>query len=345
LPMSRGALPAPWERTLAAFQLDGAKSSCAPRLANGRTEMQSRGDLYFSESTIRRSMRVMPLCLFITLILTVVCPPVNGAAIPSGYDFFLTSTTTIPPTNVDLTGFGGLGLGLIPLKGLPATQANPNPNPFFPLVPPPFQDVIRIDWVDQHGNQVGPHDVHAVSTRVTVVMPFDVVVQRMTSASITGAGATADVSIQMYWLSLMSISPVTTAAIPGCAVAPGCDIYVGVDSAPQTPGTMRLTSQTADGSFGTASIGRLGVTSDDPAAPGFLGLPLLYDVVFAPAGTTVQAARQNGLTSIFHGLNSDPSGTYGVVPEPSSLWLILIGSLVFLGFYIKRRPAKSSNSI
>jgi hypothetical protein len=96
---------------------------------------------------------------------------------------------------------------------------------------------------------------------------------------------------------------------------------------------MRLTSIPSGGYLGLVDIGTVGITPDDPLAPGFLGLPLTCDAVYLRAGAPVDPAfeilRQDGWQSVFHtspGL--DDSGTYDVMPEPAELLLVGGGLIV-----------------
>jgi hypothetical protein len=241
--------------------------------------------------------------------------------IPAGYDFFSTDEA-----NVDLTGLVP-GVGIVPMTGFPWPTNDP---PFFAL--PPDQSItdalFRITWINQHGNVTSPHSEHAVTQIRTVIWgetPFDTIVRRNADVDISGLGAQVDVPIEMVWLSLRSINPVSIF---------GFDFFVHVGlsaTQPQTVGRMRLTSEKPSGSRGTADIGRVGDT-DDTSDSAFLGLPVTFQAIFVPVGGGPVVQGPEGMI-VLHGacpagqnqcLELGPSGVYSV-PEPGAILLFTFG--------------------
>lgn len=238
-----------------------------------------------------------------------------------------------PTANVTLPG-----IGTITLMGFPL----PGSQDLFPFLPPPDLRhlVVTTSW-DQHGNVVSPPSRHSVNT-ITIIdddlTGIDTIVHRTGGATLTGIGSSAMVPIEIVYLSLKSVAPLTVPGIPFPV-----DAYVGLNAGGQIAGRMNLVSTVADGSRGTADIGLAGATTDNPADPAFLGLPVFYDVLFIPAGALAipanVVARQDRLLSVFHGADTSPSGAFAVVvPEPSTLILAGLGAMILAG----RRGRRSS---
>jgi hypothetical protein len=167
-------------------------------------------------------------------------------------------------------------------------------------------------------------------TQVTNIIwgdtPFDTIVKRNDDVSISGLGAQEDVPIEMLWLSLVSVDPVSIG---------GFDFFVHVglsETTAQTAGRMRLTSESADGREGTTDIGRVG-DSDDPSDPDFLGLPVNFQIKLVPVLGGPIVPGGEGMI-VLHGAcpvgmdecpDLGPSGVYSAVPEPVGLLLLGVG--------------------
>ncbi|MBL8473250.1 MAG: hypothetical protein KF778_14420 [Rhodocyclaceae bacterium] len=176
------------------------------------------------------------------------------------------------------------------------------------------------------------HKVSNVQVPDPILINFDTVVRRPNDADLTGGGITP-VEIEIVWLSLKSVAPID---IGGTLF----DVYAGLaDGVDQTAGRMNLLNA-AGATSGQMDIGRVGVTTDDPSAPDFLGLPVNVDILFIPAGTpgpTRADAAQTvqNVPQVFHGCaqgspdctGNGPSGAFSIA-EPSVLVLLAAFGLV-----------------
>jgi hypothetical protein len=279
-----------------------------------------------------RSPLVLALIVAVVLLVPV---PVHAVTIPSGFDWFITQNA-----RVSLDGIDGHpatpALDPVLLKKFDAPNALFDPG----AIPGPTFD---IQWVDRHGNSVGPDSVHKVGTILTPGPPpppgtYDTIVHRLTDVTPTVAGAALPIGI--VFLSLMSTEPVSIVGVPGLF-----DLYVGLDPSHgpvQQNGRMVLRCFDPRCEKGTADIGLLGEASDNPADPDFLGLPVRYDVFVFPTGTPPNRLGGPALTddSVFHTESfSDPAiraGGRWSIPEPSSLVLLAVGSMAVLGLCRKR---------
>ncbi len=270
----------------------------------------------------------------VILITVILLLPLAASAvyISPGYDLFFTDYTSssvlIPQ------------IGLVPLEGF-AVPGPPDPTQLFPLPPgltPPTGIVgFRVTWLDPHGTVVGPDSKHKVTQLVEPILgvwPFDTVIERKSAADIAGVGDETTIPIEIVWLSLKSVQPVDL----GDPAHTQVDVYAGLHPGSQIEGKTKLTSTTLAGEAGTIDLGLKGTTSDDPASPDFLGLPVIYDVLFIPHGMDPIPAnviyRQDGVVAMFHGNTMSPSGTYVIVPEPNSLAVV---GLAAVGLLIQRR--------
>jgi len=259
---------------------------------------------------------------------------VQAAYIPAGYDYFSTDHGTVVMP----------GIGTIQLQGF-AWHGPFDPTQLFPLPAgalPPVRRWVEVQWLDQHGTAVGPDSRHKVSQVVLEheepVPYFDTIVSRNASVDISGIGAEATIPIEIQWLSLRSLDPVDI-GLPFL-----CDVYAGLHPGDQIVGRTKLVSAVECGNSGTMDIGLKGVTTDNPADPDFLGLPVMYDVAFIPNGMDPIPHNvvywQEGLQAIFHGDTMARSGQYTVlVPEPSALMTLAFGAscLVFRRRLFRRR--------
>lgn len=292
----------------------------------------------------------------IALLVSLQAVPEAGAAIiSSGYDWFLSENASFAKAGIDghpatpgddpvrlksfLPSFGAVA-GPSPANSLfPSPDPSPvcAPGPCLVLQPP----TLDITWRDQHGNVVNETSAHKVQ-RVVTLGPFpnrnqfDTIVHRLLDVSPPDT-----VPIEIVYLSLMSVEPVTVTGVPGLF-----DVYVGLARDPTTglyvdqiDGRMALTCDNPTNCLkGPASIGRVDETTDNPSDPDFLGLPVTYDVLFIPAdqdpvlGNVV--ARQTS-TSIFHGDRRGPGDPFASgrwdVPGPPALLLLGLGSAILLG--------------
>jgi hypothetical protein len=245
---------------------------------------------------------------------------VHAVTIVEGFDFWNTTEAEVEI----------LGVGMVPLKGLPF----PPDNPFFPLPPIPIIGGALFLNLDRHGNEVGPDSRHKVSQILRPdVTPFDTIVRRKAGVDISGVGSEADVPIEIVWLSLMSVNPIDI----GFGLV---DVYVGLTPGSQITGRMRLKSDVAEGTAGTVNLGAIGDPIDTPPHDfsldlNALGLPVTYDVIFTHHSTLNIAHRENGLQSVFH-----TQGTYAI-PEPSSLLLLAAGLVGIIVFGRKRLSKKA----
>ena len=191
-------------------------------------------------------------------------------------------------------------------------------------------------WVDQHGNVVGPdsqHKVHQVVIEYPPYpLPFDTVIHR--GDVIIGASDTQKTaSLQFDWLSLRTNPEgVTIAGQSGLF-----DIYVGLNShVTQSIGKMNLIFDTpGDTHSGRLDLGTLTNVDDqdrlkitDPDSQNY-GLIVDYEYrVFRhlddPLTATALAVGTD--VSIFH----NQTGTFSVVPEPSSMVLLSLGTVAAL---------------
>lgn len=258
-----------------------------------------------------------------------VCPPAaHAVTISEGWDYILT-----PPSAETRVAWG---TETVFLESLP--YRNPLSRTLWgePAAPIPTFVSFRTEWLDPHGTVVGPdshHKVKQVIVREEIVLgDFDTVVRRPAPAVTGATGTTADVPIEIEWLSLKSVAPVPVPALPFCATA-GCDLYVGFERGLiQDIGMMRLTSGNADGSQGTINLGLTGDAADD----GALGLPLNWQAKLLPHGMDPFAALRDGYVFTMLGTPlrfQQPTAfsTYTVaVPEPET-WALFLGGLAVLG--------------
>lgn len=250
-----------------------------------------------------------------------------------------------------------------PLTSYPFIDQFGFPSPF-----PPDQVNFEMEFVDPHGNVVGPDSMHAVGINVenpdsAVPFNFDTVVRRVGEATFTDPLDTQDIPIQITWLSLTSVAPITVTY--DTEPDKTFDVYVGLsDRAPeQTTGRIRLTANnvtsggggnTADGD---ADLGETGDQVDQEinnasltdeflaysefqqafdSNPNALGLPVLFQLRFVnilDSGDIVTFDDPTGVdtgipglrtTSVFH----NTTGTFqvtNVIPEPGSGLLLVLG--------------------
>ena len=175
-----------------------------------------------------------------------------AVTIPGTFDFFKTDPgdTSIdigtepagdnPPLPAGFFGTIGsdpsdpFSMAGIPLEGNPPVDE-------FQRFPPP----TRLEWVDPHGNPVGPNSIHAVGQEmVTVnVRNYDTVVERINDAEFSGLGDTPQVNIEIVALSLMGVEPIVVTY--GTSGVKLWDVFVTLDdTAVQPVGSMDLTSDT-----------------------------------------------------------------------------------------------------
>ena len=275
-----------------------------------------------------------PILIALALAAALLMPQAAQAAyIPAGYDYFCTDNGSVVMP----------GIGTVQLQGFAWPGAS-DPTLLFPLpaLPPVGEVLFQVTWLDQHGNVVGPDSVHKVTQVITPnpsAGPFDTIVRRKVDASITGVGGETTIPIEIVWLSLKSSAPIDI-GLPFLV-----DAYVGLHPGGQIEGKAKLVSGLDCGNAGTVDLGLKGVSTDNPADPSFLGLPVTYDVKFIPHDMDPIASnvvyRQDGVQAIFHGDSQSPSGQYTVnkpVPEPSALVLALSGyGLVFRRRLFRRR--------
>lgn len=272
--------------------------------------------------------RAAPLIVVIPTTILLLPLTTTAVYIEPGYDYF----------NTDYTSSSVLipQIGLIPLAGF-AVPGPPDPTQLFPLPPdvtPPTEIVgFRVTWLDPHGTVVGPDSKHKVKQLVEPILgvwPFDTVIARKSAADIAGVGDETTIPIEIVWLSLKSVQPVDLGD-PAHTVV---DVYAGLHPGSQIEGKTKLTSTTLAGDAGKVDLGLKGIASDDPASPDFLGLPVIYDVVFIPHGLdpipTNVILRQDGAVAMFHGNTMSPSGNYEIVPEPNSLVVIGLAAIGLL---------------
>ncbi len=280
-------------------------------------------------------------------------------------DAFMTEAPTdvdLPPLPADFFGPGSdpfTGEIQFPLQGHPYPDKFGVPTPF-----PQDQSNLDITWYDRHGNTVSADSQHKVSSNVKVIGPtapynFDTVVMRKDSATFNGPGLQT-VDIEMTWLSLKSIDPLTI-TFNGGNSSTTYDVYVGLSSlTPQVAGRMAMSATTvgagtASGSLDLGAMGSLvdlqfeggdfGAFGDLPNA---LGLPVFYQIrlentafpgdyhVIDDYDGTVFGMGMN-TTSVFHDQNEfGPGGEFSYVPEPSALALLLFG-LASLGVFRRLR--------
>jgi len=199
-----------------------------------------------------------------------------AVTIPGTFDFF---TTDPGETDIDIGTdpggdnpplppgfFGAIGgdpsdpfaRADIPLEGNPPVDK-------FERFPPP----LVVQWVDTHGNAVGPDSVHKVNQ---ILVPentgkADTVVRRNDDAIFNGVGDAPTIDIEIVALSLQSVDPIVVTY--GGAGVKLWDVFVTLDeTAFQPVGSMDLTSDTfVDGVSVSGSIDNL-------------DLPVAYKVTF-----------------------------------------------------------------
>jgi hypothetical protein len=264
------------------------------------------------------------------------------------------------PANADafqtLPGSAGItlpGIGLIPLEG--ATEFST------PTIPLTAAEVARLnslapnlnlvsyqlEWVDPHGNVVGPTSAHKVSQELVPVVNttpnFDTVIQRLDPLTFTAGGQTQETQIRILMLDLQSVSPVLIGGFhyEGLVrLANGSPVYDPADlAAPQYLGNVKFDSTLLDpnGVHGTLD---LGVTGPTPTAAnlgadlpsGMEGLPVNFDIQFIPLDGGPAIPTQNGEV-IFQ--NNGASSFAPNIPEPGSG--ILLATALGLGAGLWRR--------
>ena len=136
----------------------------------------------------------------------------------------------------------------IPLEGNPPVED-------FERFPPP----MRIAWVDQHGNEVGPDSSHKVNA---ILVPAntrfaDTVISRNDDAVFNGVGEAPTVDIEIVALSLKSVDPIVVTY--GTSGVKLWDVFVTLDeTAVQPVGSLDLTSDTfVDGVSVSGSVDNL----------------------------------------------------------------------------------------
>ena len=200
-----------------------------------------------------------------------------------------------------------------PLFPIPALYSNPI---FFMRPSDPLASQVGSAWTDTTMT-IGP----PFQTGFDMAMDFDFGQYVLNSPSV-------DLPITLTWLSLKSVHPVFLSPF-GLM-----DVYLGLSSVPQTPGRIEFIER-AHGYFGWFDLGRVGVTTDNPADPSFLGLPVTYDAIFIPAGmpeTSAPVLEMHGLQTVLHSApGSGYSGTYDIMPESPSMFLLAGGLLALLG--------------
>lgn len=262
-----------------------------------------------------------------------------AVVIPDGFDFFQTE----PETQVLPLLPGGFfgeknGTPSDPFEETIDLQGFPGPNLLFPFPDPfpPFQQIYRTTWLDTHGNEVGPHSLHKVRQIDELVEPFDfdTIVHRTGPATLTNVGDTADIPIEIVWLSLMSTEPIQVTF--GEEPPSSFDVFVGLsESFPQLTGMKKLTATVAGGKKGNIDLGTVGDAVDTTLGfgPNNYGLPVVYDVIFIDHDDPDNRFRVNNVLSVFH----NQSGSFEVVPEVSALLLLCTGLAGLLGYGWHRR--------
>jgi hypothetical protein len=236
------------------------------------------------------------------------------------------------------------GIGVVPLEG---AEFSPGVDPFYPLSP---ADAMRlnalapslglvtynIQWVDAHGNAVGPTSEHKVGQVIAPVVNttpnFDTVVQRLDNVTLTAAGQVEETAIQILMLNLISVNAVNLGGFHydlAVVLANGSPVFDPTDvSAPQWTGNLKFdsTSVTPKGAYGTLDLGVTGPTptsanlgADLPS--GMEGLPVDFDIQFIPLDSGPSIPSQVGEV-IFQ--NTGPS-SFSPVPEPSTWAMMLLG--------------------
>jgi hypothetical protein len=257
------------------------------------------------------------------------------------------------PGDASVTLNFGAGNVVIPLEGAEFSPAGTSP--YYPLS---AADITRLntlapslglvsyqlEWVDPHGNPVGPTSQHKVGQALVPVINttpnFDTVVQRLDTLTFTAAGQVEETQIRVLMLNLQSVLPVTIGGFHYemlVVLANGDPVYDPSNvGAPQYLGNLKFdaTSVTGAGVSGTLD---LGVTGPTPTASnlgadlpsGMEGLPVNFDIQFIPLDGGPGISDQTGEV-IFQ--NAGPS-SFNPVPEPSSLALSLTaGGLVAARF-------------
>jgi len=288
--------------------------------------------------------------------------------VSSGVDAWVTgpgTTVDLPPLPAGFFGSTGSGPS-DPVPAMPGFDLTGHPFPDQFGIPDPFppdQLPLDLEFVDPHGNIVGPDSVHAVGVNVKnidelVPFNFDTVVRRNSPVVFTDPGDPKPVPIEMTWLSLRSVAPIEV-TFGGGSDPTDFDIFVGLsDTLPQVAGRMLMTADDLTNSSATGQLD-LGLENDqvdqdfenadtDPFLgfqdyqdafqnnPAALGLPVLFQLRFInttdpedlfvfddPTGFGTGGAVRTA--SVFH----NQSGTFAFqIPEPSSLSLALWGLIM-----------------
>jgi hypothetical protein len=264
--------------------------------------------------------------VFAAAVIAAWSPTVRAVEIESGWDWI----TAEDGTRVQIPDIGN-----VPLEGVPPTWP---PGDLFPNPPsPPGGPVaFQVAWPDPLASAVAPDFTLKITDLVAPIggsWPFCMAVERKADATLNGVGDEAIIPIEIIWLSLKSIDPVTVGGDQ-------YDVYVGLHPGNQIQGEMKLVSGTDSGEAGTVDLGVKGVTTDNPTDPDFLGLPVTYDALFIPHGLDPILANVDadvslyGQSAVFQGSGDSPLGSY-TVPEPATLFLLTLGGLG-LG-YIRRQ--------
>ena len=253
-------------------------------------------------------------------LLTLILFGVNSASaltILDGLDAFLTGSPTTTDTPELPPGFFGVTLAgpSDPIPAVPDFPVESYPFPDVCGLPNPFpvdQLELDIEWVDPHGNVVGPDSQHAVGTKEKVIVPtppynFDTVVRRNNAIDLSNPGESEPVEIEMVWLSLRSVDPIPV-SYGGGSDTTFYDVYVCLsDVVPPVKGRVMFEAVTATPGevTGTSDIGPSTFDPDplvgpqNPSQPADqqmqngqldffennpdqLGLPVAYKLVFLP---------------------------------------------------------------
>jgi hypothetical protein len=273
----------------------------------------------------------------------------SAAIIPANADSFQTK-----PGDASIT-LAPLGNLVVPLEG--AEFSAPGTSPFYPLT---AAEVTRLNalapnlglvsyqlqWVDQHGNAVGPTSSHKVGQILVPVINttpnLDTVVQRMSSLTFTAGGQVQETQIRILMLDLQSVVPIVVGGFHYEVVvilANGSPVFDPAGAA-QFMGNLKFdsTAVTGAGVSGTLDLGVTGPTptlgADLPS--GTEGLPVNFDIQFIPldGGPALNPVNNQEVVFQNKGVSS-----FAPVPEPSSLALLLAAGAMTAHFTLRKRRA------